>query len=40
MFFEKLLKYGFIEITDYDKKNGPIYKLTEKAYDYVNNLKK
>lgn len=39
-FFEKLKDYGFIEIAEHNKSNKPIYRLTQKAYDYVESLSK
>lgn len=39
-FFEKLKNCQFIEIVDYNKSNEPIYRLTQRAYDYVKNLDK
>ena len=40
VFFKKLLNLGLIKVADHNKDNESIYKLTEKAYDYVKNLDK
>lgn len=39
-FFEKLKNYGFVEIDSYNESNKPIYRLTQKVYDYVKSLSK
>ncbi|MBR5603276.1 MAG: hypothetical protein IKW51_03585 [Bacteroidales bacterium] len=38
-FFERMIRYGFIEIEKYDKYGYPIYKLKKAAYDYMESMK-
>jgi hypothetical protein len=37
-FFERMKKYGFIDIDGYDKHGYPIYKLKKSAYDYIESI--
>lgn len=39
-YFERMQKYGFIDIEKFNKDGNPIYRLKKVAYDYMDSLEK
>lgn len=37
-FFERMIEIGFAKIEQYDEFNNPVYVLTKKGYDYIEQL--